>query len=487
WFDLAYEMRYAAIVLAIVGLSLFIFILLFLFSAAGHHRGKETANLNYVDRIPFDLYTLLCTAIAVGINAIGLFILESAFYSRYHDFSEQFIMAVTLCLGIVLLAVIDYLILLGFSLSFATRVKVGGLIRRTLIFRVLAFLWRMVAKAGKGVWSMLRSIPLIPKTVLIVLCISLLEFILLLANLWEGDNLLILWLLEKAILIPLIFWIAVLLYKLKKGGEAIATGRLQEKIDTRHMPADFGKFGQTLNHIGDGLGHAVDERMKSERMKTELITNVSHDIKTPLTSIVNYVDLIEKEEPENENMRQYISVLKRQSARLKKLIEDLVEASKASSGTISVEMTRCEVGVLLEQTLGEYAEKLTKKELTPIVHAPEEPIFILADGRRLWRVFDNLLNNICKYTQPNTRVYISLERLGRSAVITFRNISKEQLNISSDELLERFVRGDSSRNTEGSGLGLSIARSLTELQNGHLDLSIDGDLFKAAVSFEILE
>ncbi len=488
WTNIAYEMRYAAIILSFVGLSLFIFILLFLFSAAGHHRGEEKANLNYVDHIPFDLYTAFCAAIAVGINALGIALLESIFYSRYYyNLSEEFLRIATLCLGIALLSVIDYLILLGFSLSFATRVKVGGLIRRTLIFRVLAFLWRMVAKAGKGVWSMLRSIPLIPKTVLILLGISILEFILLLANLWEGDNILILWIVEKAIVIPLVLWIAMLLRKLKKGGEAIAAGRLQEKIETRHMPADFGKFGQTLNHIGDGLGHAVEERMKSERMKTELITNVSHDIKTPLTSIVNYVDLIKKEDLENETMRQYVSVLERQAARLKKLIDDLVEASKASSGTLSVEMARCEVGVLLEQTLGEYAEKLTEKGLTPVVTQPEEPIFIMADGRRLWRVFDNLLCNICKYAQPETRAYITLERIGKRAVITFRNISKEALNISSDELMERFVRGDSSRNTEGSGLGLSIARSLTELQNGHLALSIDGDLFKATVSFEILE
>ena len=488
WLDLAYEMRYAAILLALLGLSLLIFVLVFLFSAAGHHRGEEKANLNYVDRIPFDLYTAICAAIAVGINALVLFFLESLYYSRYyHDISSEFITIVGFFAGIAVLAVIDYLILLGYSLSFATRVKVSGLIRRTLIFRILAFLVRILAAIGKAIWSMLRSIPLIPKTVLIVLGISLIEFVLLLANLWKGDNLLILWLVEKVILLPLILWIAMMLRKLKKGGEAIEAGRLQEKIDTRRMPADFGKFGQTLNHIGDGLGHAVDERMKSERMKTELITNVSHDIKTPLTSIVNYVDLIKKEEPESETMRQYISVLERQAARLKKLIEDLVEASKASSGTLSVEMTRCEVGVLLEQTLGEYEDKLTEKGLTPVVNVPEEPIFILADGRRLWRVFDNLLNNICKYAQPDTRVYISLERIGHRAVITFRSISKDPLNISSDELMERFVRGDSSRNTDGSGLGLSIARSLTELQNGHLALSIDGDLFKAIVSFEVVE
>ena len=486
WSDIAHESRYVSIVLAFVGLTLFIFILIFLFSAAGHHHGEEKAELNYVDRMPFDLYTIFCAAIAVGINTLGIFLLKNVYFSRFYSFSEAFINGAIFYLGIALLTIINYLTLLGFSLSFATRIKVGGLLRRTAVYRISAFAGEMIARAAKAVWTICRSIPLIPKTVLIVLCITLLEFILLLANLWEGDNLLILWIVEKAILIPTVLWIAILLRKLKKGGEAIAAGRLQEKIDTQYMPLDFGNFGQTLNHIGDGLGHAVDERMKSERMKTELITNVSHDIKTPLTSIVNYVDLIEKEEPENETMREYISVLKRQSARLKKLIEDLVEASKASSGTLSVEMARCEVGVLLEQTLGEYTEKLTEKGLSPVLTVPEDPIFILADGRRLWRVFDNLLNNICKYAQSGTRVYITLEHIGDRAVIIFRNISKEPLNISSEELMERFVRGDASRNTEGSGLGLSIARSLTELQNGHLSLSIDGDLFKASVSFAVI-
>lgn len=487
WLDLAYKMRYTAIPLALCGLTLFIFVLVFLFAAAGHHRDNEKAALNYVDRIPFDLYTVICAAITISINALGILVLEAIAYSNQFYLSEEIMLMIAFGCGVLVLAIADYLILLGYSLSFATRVKVGGLIRRTLIFRILAFLWRGITIVFNGIWTLLRSIPLIPKTALIVLGVSLVELILLLANLWEGDTLLILWLLEKAMLCPLIIWIAVMLRRLKRGGEAIAAGRLQEKIDTRYMPSDFGRFGQTLNHIGDGLGHAVDERMKSERMKTELITNVSHDIKTPLTSIVNYVDLIKKEEPESETMREYISVLERQAARLKKLIEDLVEASKASSGTLSVEMARCEVGVLLEQTLGEYEEKLSERGLTPVVSAPEKPIFIMADGRRLWRVFDNLLNNICKYAQTDTRVYITLEQIGHRAVITFRNISKEALNISSDELMERFVRGDSSRNTDGSGLGLSIARSLTELQNGHLALSIDGDLFKAIVSFETME
>lgn len=230
---------------------------------------------------------------------------------------------------------------------------------------------------------------------------------------------------------------------------------------------------------------AVDEQMKSERFKTELITNVSHDIKTPLTSIINYVDLIKKEDCDNEKIKEYTEVLDRQSSRLKKLVDDLVEASKASSGVLAVDMKPCEIGVLLSQTAGEYEEKLKKAGLELVLTQPETSVTIMADGRHLWRIFDNLMNNVCKYSLPSSRVYLTLEEQNGNAVVTFKNISKTPLNITSDELMERFVRGDSSRNTEGSGLGLSITKSLTELQKGKFDLTVDGDLFKATLTFKI--
>jgi signal transduction histidine kinase len=225
--------------------------------------------------------------------------------------------------------------------------------------------------------------------------------------------------------------------------------------------------------------------MKSERLKTELITNVSHDLKTPLTSIVNYVDLMKKEDIQPEKAKEYLEVLDRQSKRLKKLTLDLLEASKASTGNISVSNEPTNIKVLLSQLEGEYAEKLAASNLELHVSVPEEDMWISADGRLLSRVFDNLMNNIFKYTQPGTRVYVTARAEGENSVIEFKNISKYQLNISGDELMERFVRGDSSRNTEGSGLGLSIAKSLTELQNGELDIVVDGDLFKAIVSMEL--
>ena len=227
--------------------------------------------------------------------------------------------------------------------------------------------------------------------------------------------------------------------------------------------------------------------MKSERFKTELITNVSHDIKTPLTSIINYVDLLEKEEINNETAKEYIDVLSRQSTRLKKLIDDLLEASKVSTGNISVNLMKFELGILLSQALGEYEERFEKNNLHVVLNKPDEMLFVMADNRHMWRVFDNVLNNIAKYTQQGTRVYIDAKRNGKNVEISFRNISKDALNISGDELMERFVRGDSSRNTEGSGLGLSIAKSLTEVQNGKLDIQIDGDLFKVLLTFPLSE
>lgn len=225
--------------------------------------------------------------------------------------------------------------------------------------------------------------------------------------------------------------------------------------------------------------------MKSEYFKTELITNVSHDIKTPLTSIINYVDLLEKEEVENPRIKEYLEVLSRQSSRLKKLIEDLMEASKASTGNLNVVFERCDAHVMLTQTIGEFEEKLKEGQIELIVKGSKNPMFIQADPRHLWRIFDNMMNNICKYAQPLTRAYVNIETEGGTGKIIFRNISKCALNIESEELMERFVRGDSSRNTEGSGLGLSIAKSLTELMHGKLELFVDGDLFKVIVSFPI--
>lgn len=299
----------------------------------------------------------------------------------------------------------------------------------------------------------------------------------------NSDMLLLDWVLFKIIALPVFYLVLLQMKYLQTESRRLAEGNLRSKLDTGKMLWEFRKHGDYLNQIGDGMSIALEERLKSERFKTELITNVSHDIKTPLTSIINYIDLLQKEEITPEERGDYIAILERQSARLKKLIEDLLEASKASAGTLPVYLEECDIDILLTQTAGEYEEKLSNSQLELIVQKKDTPVHIQADNRHLWRIFDNLMNNICKYSQPGTRVYINQKTEPERVRIFFLNTSKYPLNISGDELMERFVRGDASRNTEGNGLGLSIARSLTELMNGTLKISIEGDLFKVILAF----
>ncbi|MBQ7398429.1 MAG: sensor histidine kinase, partial [Clostridia bacterium] len=281
------------------------------------------------------------------------------------------------------------------------------------------------------------------------------------------------------------FAMALIMRRLQAGGQALAKGDLQYKIDESHMPSDFKEHARDLNSISEGMSRAVEERMKSEHFRTELISNVSHDIKTPLTTIISYINLLQQEKFESEAAGKYLATLDRQSTRLKKLMEDLLEISKASTGNMSIVPAPCELEVLLSQALGEYEERMAKADLIPVLHIASPSPVILADGQLLWRVFDNLLSNAVKYAMPGTRVYLDLTQEEGYATLLFRNISKEELNVPAADLLERFVRGDRSRHSEGSGLGLSIAQSLTELMGGELSLDIDGDLFKVSLRFPL--
>lgn len=293
----------------------------------------------------------------------------------------------------------------------------------------------------------------------------------------------LIWLLLKFLEGGIVIHVILSMKTLSAGGKELAAGNLDYKVATDRLYGEFRKHGENLNNLRQGIQHAVEEQMKSERMKTELITNVSHDIKTPLTSIVSYVDLLKKEPMPTDQAREYLNVLDRQAARLKKLIEDLVEASKASTGSLTVHFQPTDVNVLLSQSSGEYQERLAARDLSLVLTPAEEAPWISADGQLLWRVFENLLSNAQKYAMPGTRVYLSCQATEAEVAVTFRNISATPLNISAEELMDRFVRGDAARSTEGSGLGLSIARDLTQLQHGRFDLTIDGDLFKVVLTF----
>lgn len=471
--DTGYSIRYGIFLIILLSVLCTVILWIYLFCAAGRSTDGSLA-VTFFDRIPFDFLVLLTAAVI----AFSIFLVFS-FYTT-----------VFIIINLILLfciAVIVYFCVLCVLLNFASQVKKKRLVKGTLCYRLLRGIYRLFRPLFKKAGYTVSNLHLVLKAVLICAVIAIAQlFVILAFTRYDTDMLVLFWIIESAVIIPCVIYTAVCLVKLKRGGEEIAGGNLDYKIDTTNMFGDFKRFGESLNNINEGMQAAVNEKMKSERMKTELITNVSHDIKTPLTSIINYADLIRKEDIDNVRVKEYIAVLERQSNRLKKLIEDLVEASKASSGVLKVSLEKCNVCVLLAQATGEYEERFEEAGLKSVVYVPEKPIYIMADGRYLWRVFDNLMNNICKYTQPDTRVYINLEQIGERAVITFKNVSKYPLNISSDELMERFVRGDSSRSTEGSGLGLSIARSLTELQNGSLNIAVDGDLFKVMVSFPIV-
>ncbi len=464
-------MRWGLIVLGTLSLAVCIASLVFLFCGAGRKSTAEGVVLSGLNRIPFDLYF---AAVIFCWVMLGIFIGESTYaFSTV----ESILIIGFLSIGIALLA-------LALLLSMAARIKAGTLVKNTILYRIYAFTATFWKRLTRRIVYICRGLPLVWKVGVLYAFISLVEFIFVCST--AAGYLILAWCVEKLIFTPLLALVLINMKNLKKGAEEIADGNLQYQVKLQDLVGDFRRHGETLNRIGDGMQVALEQKMQSERLKTELITNVSHDIKTPLTSIINYVDLLKKEGMDSPNAAQYLDVLERQSARLKKLTEDLVEASKASSGAINVVKAPTNVQVLLEQTVGEFEERLSQKEIQVVLSPCEEQCVILADGRLLWRVFDNLMSNICKYALAGTRVYLSMENTGSAIRITFKNISAYPLNISGEELMERFVRGDRSRNTEGSGLGLSIARSLTELQGGVLEIQIDGDLFKSVITIPAL-
>ena len=360
--------------------------------------------------------------------------------------------------------------------TLVVRVRTGTLGHSILVCR----LWRgLCRRSGQAV----RVLPFTWRTILAFLCYFFLNLLLFLLTDQQGGVFAALaWLaLNIAVLVLLCRW-AISFRQLCQGAEAIAQGDLDYQIDVQRMPGDLRTHAQALNNIAAGLSGALEEKMKSERFKAELITNVSHELKTPLTSIINYVDLLKTTQQTDPSAQAYIEVLDRKSQRLKKLTEDLVEASKASTGVLRVEREKIGLAQLLDQALGEWTEKLESRRLTVVPSVPDGETWVYADGRHLWRVIDNLLSNCAKYAMEGTRVYLDLTRGKGQVSLSVKNISREPLNIPPERLMERFVRGEESRSTEGSGLGLSIARSLTELQGGTFALSVDGDLFKATVT-----
>ena len=457
----------AAVVVTVCALAELLF-LVFLARAAGRRVGREETVAGWQEKIPFDLYA----AVVLGGSAMLVAAAASGTEDTFQGFEPIMIAVVLACCAAA------YALFLAFWMTLCARVKLGRWWENTvccwllrLCRRILRWCWRVLCRAWGALAGFVRGIPLVWRTAVGCCVIGVLLFAL---ESNHADGLLLMLI---AVLSVAACLLSMQLRRLQKGGEALAAGDLTSQVDTSHMYFDLKRHGENLNAISRGMSIAVEQKLKSERLKTELITNVSHDIKTPLTSIVNYVDLLQREHtPEQE--REYLAVLDRQAHKLKKLTVDLVEMSKASTGNIPCHIARRSVRELIDQTVGEYAEKLSAARLEPVVTLPDEELYCLCDGALMWRVLDNLLSNACKYACAGTRLYIAARREGETVAFSFKNISRDALNVDPDELLERFVRGDSSRTTEGSGLGLNIAKSLVELQKGTFSIAIDGDLFK---------
>lgn len=485
FFDFFFSIRYTAAVVTILGSIASIALFVYLMRAAGHRYGEETVRERFVDRIPYDITVLiLLTALCV----IALIVRDINYDFERRSFSDTIVL---LAATITAVAIPTLLILLEGAYTTAVRIKTRTLFKNTVIWRLCKLVWKIASSTWQWVKSVVLMLPATGLTAIAVpayiffnvfFAFALVETIRYGSSIEAFITFLIFTGLNILVFVNMVRS-AYELVLLRQGSSKLAEGHFEHKLDSDKLHGEAKKISQNLNSIGDGMARAVEQRSKSERMKVELITNVSHDLKTPITSIINYVDLLKKEPMQSDTAVQYLEVLDRQASRLRKLTADIIEASKASTGNIEVIPAPTDICELISQSAAEYAQKFDAANLTPVIRTPDKPIVAYADGRLLWRVLDNLLSNVCKYSLPGTRVYLDATCGESMASVTVRNISAAPLGgIDPDELTERFVRGDSARSGEGSGLGLSIARSLTELQGGRLSVAIDGDMFKVSVT-----
>ena len=509
----------ALTLILVISLLLFAALAVFLCSCAGCKKGSTEIKAGGFNALPLDLYGGGVAALCIGLAYLAFIMFQNAIDQT----SSQGITSTVLTVAVM--GYCGCVLFVCFCFAFAAQVKMGHghwfwntvagrclklagwLLHKLFLF--LPELWRFVLRIVKDVfkvagalvtllWSWAktalrflgrllrrvgklceRTLSLLPLTWQWIVTGGVLAVWLLLACLGRNEGAAVLWCVAALVAV---MYGSNCFGTLLDAAKRMRGGDLESKVEEKYLVGCFREFADELNGLADVAMVAAQNQLKSERMKTELITNVSHDIKTPLTSIINYVDLLGKPHTAEEG-KTYVEVLSRQSQRLKKLIDDLMEMSKASTGNVQVEIARIDAVEAVTQALGEFSDKLTAAGLTPVFHQSEEAIFLLADGRLLWRAMSNVLSNAVKYALPGTRLYVDVSAAGDKAIISFKNISGAQLNISAEELMERFVRGDSSRNTEGSGLGLNIAKSLMELQKGQLQLLVDGDLFKVTLVF----
>lgn len=438
-------------------LSLIVFLtsLSFVVAAAGHKKGVDGICLHSVDFWWLELYlAALIVVVVMIVGGIGT--------------GDLILFGVSVVLCAVLLTMVIF--------TLARRIKAKQVWKST-------FLYFLCQSMRRFVQCMIHNIRF---TVLVIAALLIYIFLqtILLVGMMHGSGWA--WLfcfIFNVCVVTVCIWTLSQFSKIKGALNRMASGDLGQNIDERDVPL-MRSLARNINNTGNAIEIAVEQATRSERMKTELITNVSHDIKTPLTSIISYVDLLKTTKIEDPKALEYIDVLERKSRRLGQLMADLVEASKVTSGNVTVNMEPINLSELIKQAGGEFESRLLEQNVHLLSRLPEQPVMVMADGRHMWRVLDNLFGNTVKYAMGGTRVYVDLAEIGKDVVLSIKNISRDPLNVQPDELMERFVRGDLARNTEGSGLGLSIARSLMELQNGTMDIQIDGDLFKVVLTLK---
>lgn len=461
---------------AIFGSVLWLICMVWLTVTAGRRPEDEEIYLNGFDR----WYTEIAAGTVIGIWLAGTIISGTLIANSSLGYSHVVVTVIVICLICGTYTMAWFLI--GY-LSLVRRIKAGTLWKNSLIRKVLKWIGKCSGKLADFARAFSRNTAEKIKVLLVGGAFLFLQF-LIIGCVFSGAGVFLLALMAVDV--------AVMIFAIRKadgldlimdGLKKISDGELQYKIKTDTLTGKQKVMAEYINNIGSGLDAAVENSLKKERMQTELITNVSHDLKTPLTSIINYVDLMKRENPTDPKIQEYLRILDEKSQRLKVLTEDVVEASKASTGNIKLEMNDIDFVEMVQQVIGEFEEKFKEKNLTMMVHFTDEPSIIYADGQRMWRVLENVFGNVVKYAMEGTRVYAEISNRNKKVTFSLKNISAQPLNISADELTERFIRGDVARNTEGSGLGLSIAKSLTELQGGEFKLYLDGDLFKVMITF----
>lgn len=484
WIEIADTLKYV-LFFALGIAAIVIIIMLSQITINAGLKENETGEVEpgFIDRIPFDI----CLLFLMVVFAASWIIMGLTMAGDVDMVLNNVI--------IMILFVAVILVLMTFLTTLSVRVKMGKLYKNTVIYRIIrSFKRKTPRKIRRRIFKELSFFKkiCIGVTLYIIAEAAILftmTYLGIIGEVFEPMSVfgmfLVIWALSRLVMIPIITMVAINLNYIREEGQRLAEGVLGDEIATKLTIASFRAHGKNLDQIKKEINKAMEQEIKSERLKTELITNVSHDIKTPLTSIVSYVDLLGRAETTEEERAKYLDILDRHTKNLNNLLDELIEASKISSGNIEIELSRISLNIIIGQTVEEFADKFEKFYLLPRIMIPEEDVYIMGDGRWIWRILANLLNNACKYSAPETDVEIRLETDNGKAILSISNNIREEINIDAQELTERFVRGDSSRHTEGSGLGLSITKILAELQDAQLEVEVEEDRFTAKLVFDI--